>query len=303
MEEIKVHQFKEKLELRGYSKRTIVDYPEEVRRFFEYLSSEESLNTVKDVELEHINGYHTFMKFCSKRKLSTKTVHYRLSAIKTFYKIMSEEGLLKNDLSESIVLPKDRKNLPKNIPSQSQIITMLNEIDSCNPMTLRDRAILELLYATGIRNQELRTITLDDYNDLESTLLVSGKGSKDRVVPVGLWVKPHLAEYLKEVRPRLVKEHTDIFFITKTGKPLLKSDLVNIVKKYSERSGIEKLTPHTLRHACATHLLQNGADIRWVQELLGHADLTSTQIYTKVDISFLKKAHGKYHPREAFNND
>jgi integrase/recombinase XerD len=134
---------------------------------------------------------------------------------------------------------------------------------------------------------------------------VKGKGSKDRIVPVGDWVMPYLREYLEVARPKLVnpREPIDLLFLSKNGRMITNCNLNDLVRKYCKRAGIEKrITPHSFRHACATHLLKGGADIRYVQELLGHADLSSTQIYTHIDISFLKKAHSKYHPRERGND-
>jgi integrase/recombinase XerD len=165
-------------------------------------------------------------------------------------------------------------------------------------MGIRDRAILELLYATGIRNQELRTLTVDNYDRTEQTIFVTGKGARDRLVPVGSWVVPYLLEYLEAVRPKLVRQPTAIMFLTKTGLQFQTDNLIDLIRRYAKKVGLEYLTPHMFRHAVATHLLKNGADIRWVQELLGHKDLGSTQLYTHIDISSLKEVHKRFHPRE-----
>jgi integrase/recombinase XerD len=216
---------------------------------------------------------------------------------------MHQEGLLAHDLSPVIITPKRHMQLPRHVPASGAITSLLNAVDGKDSISRRDRCILELFYATGIRSQELRTITVDDYNCTEGTLLIHGKGSKDRIVPVGWWMVTFLDEYLQYVRPLLVRTKTDLMFISKGGSALQRNVVGYIVTKYAKKAGLDTITPHTLRHACATHLLQNGADIRYVQELLGHAYLSSTQIYTKVDISYLKKAHAQYHPRECGCNE
>ena len=170
-----------------------------------------------------------------------------------------------------------------------------------NPLTLRDRALLELLYATGLRSEEVRAALLENFDRTEKTLFVTGKGAKDRIVPVGDWVMPYLLEYLEVGRPKLInpRDPSALLFVSKTGRQITTANLGDLLRKYAEKAGLDmRITPHTIRHACATHLLKGGADIRYVQELLGHVDLSSTQIYTKIDITFLKQAHKKYHPRE-----
>jgi site-specific recombinase XerD len=175
------------------------------------------------------------------------------------------------------------------------------ERDRSDPLIKRDRALFELLYATGLRSEEVRSVTVDNLDKIERTLFVTGKGSKDRIVPVGDWVMPYLLEYLEVGRPGLVdsRDPKPFLFLSKHGLRLTTANLGDILRKHAAKAGLDtRLTPHAIRHACATHLLKGGADIRYVQELLGHADLSSTQIYTKIDITFLKQAHKKYHPRE-----
>jgi integrase/recombinase XerD len=179
--------------------------------------------------------------------------------------------------------------------------TLIESVLPTNPLSIRDRCIVELLYATGLRNQELRTLPVGNVDLTEKTLFVTGKGSKDRIVPVGDWVMPYLLEYLEAARPKLInlREPTELLFVSKNGRMITEANLGDMIKKYARKIGLDiPITPHSFRHACATHLLKGGADIRYVQELLGHSDLSSTQIYTQLDISFLKQAHKKYHPRE-----
>jgi integrase/recombinase XerD len=187
------------------------------------------------------------------------------------------------------------------VPSEKEMAAILDAIEPADILTIRDRAMLELLYATGLRSEEVRTVTVDNLDRTERTLFVTGKGAKDRIVPVGDWVMPYLLEYLEVSRPKLItaRDPLPLIFLTKNGRQINTPNLGDILRKYVKKSGVDMhITPHTIRHACGTHLLKGGADIRYVQELLGHSDLSSTQIYTKIDISFLKQAHKRFHPRE-----
>jgi site-specific recombinase XerD len=304
MDEIKLHQFTEKLALSGYSRRVTKDWPAYVRLFFKYLEEKENVRSLDEVTPAHLKAYHSYLHYGKLKKgsyISSATVCARLLAVKSFYRVMYGEGLLKQDYASLITLPKRKKPLPKHVPTEEDMRQLLDSIKPDNPITIRDRALLELMYASGIRNEELRSLSINDLDLTEKTVLVHGKGSKDRVVPVGDWVLPYLREYLEAGRPKLLKqrEPVELIFVSKNGRKITNANLGDLVKKYGRYAHLSiPLTPHRFRHACATHLLKAGADIRYVQELLGHADLSSTQIYTKLDISFLKQAHRKYHPRE-----
>lgn len=308
MDKIKLYQFREKLELLGYSKRAVKDYPDYVRLFFEYLEKEEDVQSINDIKPEHITAYHAWLQYKRRKNgkyLSTVTVRRRLECVKTFYRVMHREKLVENDLAPEIITPKRQQPLPKHIPNEKEMKKLLDSIKPANPIGIRDRAMLELLYATGVRNEELRSVTMSNLDLTEKTLFVTGKGSKDRIVPVGEWVIPWLMEYLHAARPKLAntRKPCDILFLSKNGRMITNANLGDLIKKYAKRAGLQiPITPHSFRHACATHLLKGGADIRYVQELLGHADLSATQIYTKIDITFLKKAHKQYHPREAMSD-
>jgi integrase/recombinase XerD len=301
MEEIKLHQFAEKLELLGYSKRTIAGYPDMVEKYMEYLDEKENIKSIDAAGPLELKAYQTHLQFGKLnkgRQLTGKSVSYHLCGIMAFYRIMHQEGLIKADLSKEIRLPVVRKNVPRYVPSIGEVQRILDAAKPVNALSIRDRAMLEFMYATGVRSEELRTIKIDDYDMNENTVFITGKGSRDRIVPVGAWVMPYVNEYLEKSRPLLEREPTVLMFISKTGRRLNRNALWYIVNRYAEKAGIKKVMPHGFRHACATHLLHNGADIRIVQELLGHRSLASTQIYTKVDIHFLQQEHTKYHPRE-----
>ena len=309
MEDIFIHIFAEKLELLGYSKRIIADYPAYVRLFFAYCEEHEGLGSIFDIKPEHITAYHTWLQYGRRENgeyLSTATVRARLQCVKAFYSILFREKVIDADYAPLMTLPRSKRSLPKHVPSEKEMKQLLDIIAPIDPLTIRDRALLELMYATAIRSEEVRTLTVGSLDITEKTLLVKGKGSRDRIVPVGGWVMPYLLEYLTAARPKLIdpREPTDLLFISKTGRRIIGCNLGPIISKYAKAAGLEHtITPHSFRHACATHLLKAGADIRYVQELLGHAQLSTTQIYTKIDISTLKAAHKKFHPRERLDDE
>jgi integrase/recombinase XerD len=304
MEDIRVHQYAEKLELQGYSKRVVKDYPAYLKLFLQYLEEHEEIKKLVEATQQHITGYHSFLQYKKKhhgKQLTSATVRTRLLSIKTFYRIMGEEGVFNSEMADRIALPKRHKHLPRHVPAEKEMVTLLGAVQPVDVLTTRDRAILELLYATGLRNEELRTLTIDDLDLTEKTLFVRGKGSKDRIVPIGDWVMPFIREYLEVSRPKLLNKSSlsELIFLSKNGNRITFGNLGDLIRKYAKKAGLSaKITPHTFRHACATHMLKGGADIRYVQELLGHSDLSSTQIYTRVGIMDLKAAHKAYHPRE-----
>jgi len=309
MEKILLHKFAEKLELLGYSKRCVKDYPYDFSLFLRYLADKENVSSIAAITPEHITAYHTYLHYAKFRKgkhLATSSIVKRLDAIKKFYNVMHSEGLIEQNNASLITVPKKKRTIPRHVPNELDMVTLLETIVPCDLLTRRDRALFELLYATGLRSEEVRTVCLEHLDRNEKTLFVTGKGSKDRIVPVGDWVMPYLLEYLECSRPKLInrKSPTAYIFVTKNGRQINAQNLCDLLSKYRTKAGLDiKMSPHTLRHACATHLLKGGADIRYVQELLGHSDLSSTQIYTKVDITFLKEAHKKYHPRERVHDE
>jgi site-specific recombinase XerD len=213
--------------------------------------------------------------------------------------MLYEEKIMNENLSSFVELPKLRRSLPRQVPNEKEMNEFLNAISGKDPKSLRDRALYELLYATGLRSAEVRSLTLEDVDFSQKTLFVRGKGDKDRIVPIGQWVIPYLIEYLEQGRRRLLREPTNLLFITRRGAKLDENDLIYSIRKYSKGLTLTNhISPHGFRHACATHLLRGGADIRYIQELLGHSELSSTQVYTRIEITALKEAHGRFHPRE-----
>ncbi|MBI4846816.1 MAG: tyrosine-type recombinase/integrase [Candidatus Omnitrophica bacterium] len=244
-------------------------------------------------------------------------------ALRSFFRYLAKSNQILYDPAVELELPKTRKNIPRDIMSKKEILKILNQPDPDNVLGSRDKAILELLYSTGIRNQELRNLCIYDIDIANNYLRVTrGKGKKDRVIPLGEIAATYVEEYLNHSRPKLLspvrskspkvhaapmtgtsngvnKEETNILFLTKHGRTMKNNGLIETIKKYAAKAKLEKhITPHSFRHTCATHLLKNNASLRHIQELLGHASIESTQIYTRVDISDLKRAHKRYHPRE-----
>jgi integrase/recombinase XerD len=251
----------------------------------------------KDLVTADADDLRAYLRDQSRKGQSTKTLARRLAAIRIFLKYLILMGQDKHAILEQLERPKPEQSLPK-ILSKAQVAQLINTPNPKSMLYTRDVAILELLYASGLRASELCDLKTRDANLQVGCVRVIGKGMKERIVPFGRAASESITRYLAETRPKLDKHFSDRLFLSRTGKPLERVGLWMIVEKYARRSGILKQTgPHVLRHCFATHLLGGGADLRIVQELLGHADVTTTQIYTHVDQTRLKSIHGKFHPR------
>lgn len=231
--------------------------------------------------------------------LAVSSVARRLVAVKLFCRFAHQNGHLDRDLAALIETPKKWQYLPT-VLNERQVEDLVTLPDEGDPLMLRDRAVLELFYATGLRVSELVSLRLSDVHLDIGYVRCLGKGSKERVVPVGSKATEAIRMYLDRLRPDLVTgKSTDRVFLSRTGRPLDRTNCWRMVAKYARRMGFTgKLSPHTLRHSFATHLLAGGADLRVVQEMLGHADIATTQIYTHVDSSRLKAIHKQFHPRQ-----
>ena len=299
-------RYMEHLKVQNYAPRTIVSVECHIRYFFDYLEQETKTEDLSALAYEDLAAYQNWLYFCewSKGKktapLSVSTQLLRLSALMGFFRYLFKQGVIFHDPAASLEQPKRRKALPRGILTGKQVLALLSAPDTETPIGLRDRAILELLYATGIRNEELRNLYLTDVDRELGQVRVTGKGMKDRVVPAGRIAMNWLAQYLERARPALLAgPDGGLLFPSKNGRKLIGLNLIDLVKKHARKAGIPgTVTPHALRHTCATHLLQAGADIRVIQVLLGHSSLSTTEIYTHVDITDLKKVHRACHPRE-----
>lgn len=304
-------RFVEAMTAWNWSKRTIPSYEQNIRYFLDWLEAETDVKTLAEVTPELLGSYQVALLSMETRQgkhLATATQHTRLTVLKSFFRYLAREGKLLTNPAAGLQLPKKRRSLPQAHLTPREALRLVETIETSTPAGLRDRAILEVFYATGIRNAELRALTVSDFDPQSETLTVrAGKGGKDRVVPLGPVAAAVLADYLAEGRDKLLRGKTwrskpkDVsqLFVSRWGFPLHPPAVIAIVKRAARRAGIKKpIAPHRLRHACATHMLKGGADIRHIQKLLGHASLQTTQIYTHVEISDLKAVHRKFHPRE-----
>jgi integrase/recombinase XerD len=230
--------------------------------------------------------------------LSAASIKLIVVALKIFFRFLTGRGEIARDPTEALSLPRIERYLPETL-NELQVEHLLNSIDTKAPHGLRDRAMIELLYASGLRISELASARLENFHSEEGVIRVIGKGNKTRIVPVGRKACEALAVYLSIERPKLVKRRTgNEIFLSERGMKLTTTRIWQIVKEKARHAGLEKnIYPHLLRHSFATHLLGNGADLRIIQEMLGHADISTTQVYTHVDQQRLKAVHRQFHPR------
>ncbi len=285
----------------GYSKDTIRARRVALKRFIAWCE-ERALRDPKDITKPILERYQRHLFYYRKpdgRPISLGGQLQYLAPLKLFFKwLMRENHILYNPASE-LDLPRQPKHLPRHILSVQEVEAILAEADAATPQTLRDRALLETLYSTGLRRMELPTLKLYDVDLTRRLVNVrEGKGGRDRVIPIGKRAAAWIDKYLVESRPQLLVTEHEMLFVNDYGEPANPAFVAAKVKRYMLFAGIEKKTGscHLLRHACATHMLDNGADIRFIQAMLGHADISTTQIYTHVAIDKLREIHDATHP-------
>ena len=280
---------------KGLASNTIQSYRRDLKKYGQFLDKG-SLGPMRGATRATILSYLLFMERDGK---ATSTIARRLAALKSFYQFLTVEQIIAKDPTENLESPKQDKKLPQ-ILTIDEVERLLRQTDASTAPGTRDRAMMETLYATGIRVTELVSLKLSDINLDNGYLRCFGKGSKERIVPLGSMAQRHVAEYLDGARKELVggREDTGALFVNHHGRAMTRQGFWKIVKRYATEANIGKrITPHTLRHSFATHLLQNGADLRSVQEMLGHADISTTQIYTRLTKGRLKEVYTKSHPR------
>jgi len=279
---------------KGLSANTLASYGIDLKDYREFLS-EYSSETIETANSATIVAYLMFLR---RQGRATSTVARRLAAIKGFYQFLIREGCIVKDPSENLSAPSLERRLPK-VMSLAEIERLLAQPDPSTPLGLRDKAMLEVLYATGLRVTELVDLNMNDVDLLEGFVRCMGKGSKERVVPMGEIAVLSLKAYLEQGRSELVTDlEEQALFVNQEGARMSRQSVWKLVKKYARQAEIRKeVTPHTIRHSFATHLLEHGADIRAVQEMLGHADISTTQIYIHVTKDRLKEVYAKSHPR------
>ena len=279
----------------GLSDNTIKGYKGDLRNFSNYLKGE-GIKQFQDLRAKMIVN---FIEKEKQRGLSENSISRSLVTIKMLYKYMIMEGKISVNPMSSVSTLKLQKHLPE-VLHYKAVEEILRAPDCNDKLGIRDKAILELMYATGARVSEVASIRVSWINFDYGYIRCQGKGSKQRIVPMGAEASKSIRMYLQDVRPLLVKIETDepLLFLSRTGKKLRRENIWSIVKKYAIKAGIRSnISPHTLRHSFATHLLEGGADLRSVQEMLGHSNISTTQIYTHIDRKYLKSIHQKFHPR------
>jgi len=278
----------------GLAKNTILAYGRDLRSFLKHCKSNKT-NQIRQIKPALIQNY---LRILTQEQKSESSIKRSLVAIRMLLRFCKLTGLVEDDFSSILESPKVWQKLPC-VCSKQRVLELLNAPCPDEPFYLRDKAMLELLYATGIRASEVAGLKTSDLNFNIGYLRCLGKGNRERVVPVGKAAIAATKEYLTNLRPRLVKPFSsDFLLLSRTGRPMSRIEIWRLVKKYAVRACMPRnLTVHTLRHCFATHLLAGGADLRSVQEMLGHVDIATTQIYTHVDQERLRKIHRKFHPR------
>jgi len=292
----RVRSFLEYLQIeKNAARNTVQSYTLDLARYLQYLDAVR-IHSVERIRSRHVTS---FMALLRDMGLSPRSVSRSFSAIKSFHKFLVGDGLARNNPTENLDSPKRSKTLP-DVLNQHEVNAILEQPLTAQPLGVRDKAILETLYATGMRVSELITLTQANVNLREGLVRVFGKGSKERLIPLGRAAREWISTYLSKVRAELSAKGNGrgVLFLNARGTPLSRMAIWNIVRQNALRAGVTRdVHPHTLRHSFATHLLEGGADLRAVQEMLGHADISTTQIYTHIDREYLKEVHRTFHPR------
>lgn len=280
---------------KGLAKNTIISYERDIQSYLQYLKTVE---TVTDLNLVQRPQVIHFLAHLKDQGKASKTLARHIASIRAFHQFLFREKVVERDPTVHIESPQKERSLPKVLNLQ-EVEKLLESPKTNDHYGLRDKAMLELLYATGIRVSELIGLDMGDIHLTMGFVRCMGKGSKERIIPIGRTATAAIQQFLDNGRHHFVnKQRDDALFLNHRGKRLTRQGFWKILKRLSKEAGITKeLTPHTLRHSFATHLLENGADLRAVQEMLGHADISTTQIYTHVTKTRLKDVYSQFHPR------
>lgn len=291
-----LERFAEYLDLElGASPRTQEAYARDLGLLAEWADAKHGVARAEDLNAAHLREWVYAQKDQGR---SAATIKRRISAVRTWYRFLLTEGVVKADPSEKLETPRGWRRLP-DVLTVSEVERLIESISLDDEFAFRDRALLELAYGAGLRVSEWCSLEVKDVLLDELVVRVFGKGGKERIVPIGRKAAGAVGIYLRELRPRLEKGRGEgKLFLNSRGAPLRRMTAWTLLAKYVERSGIAKpITPHTLRHSFATHLLEGGADLRAVQEMLGHSDISTTQLYTHIDREHLRQVHKQFHPR------
>jgi integrase/recombinase XerD len=280
---------------KGLAKNTVEAYSRDLARLADFMARQ-GVDSWEHARALQLRAYVSSLR---RLGLSARSIARHVVTLRRFYRFLQTEGRITDDPLPALYLTPANRRLPHTL-SVHDVRRLLAQPRPSQALGVRDQAMLELLYATGLRVSELVSLQLQQIDFHGDYLTVKGKGAKMRAVPFGQWARASLQAYLKQVRPGLLKGRASAFvFTNRSGRPLSRQGFWKLIRRYARAAGIEKkVTPHTLRHSFATHLVEGGADLRSVQSMLGHADISTTQIYTHVDGARLKDAHRRFHPRE-----
>jgi len=285
-----INEFTEYLIIdKKYSENTIKAYNNDLKKFKNFIKNK----TINNIDEKSIKDY---IKYLNKENNDTKTISHNISTLRSFYKFLLIEKKVNKNPMEYIELPKTKKTLPKTL-SIEEIDKLLN-INLTDAFSFRNKAMLELMYSSGLRVSELINVKIHDIDTSNCIIRIMGKGSKERIVPLGDYAIRYVELYLKEYREKLIKrELNDYLFLNNHGNKMTRQGFFKILKQIAKEKNIKtEFSPHTLRHSFATHLLNGGADLRSIQEMLGHSDISTTQIYTHVSKEKIKENYNNFHP-------
>ncbi|ANK62855.1 site-specific tyrosine recombinase XerD [Loigolactobacillus backii] len=279
---------------KGLAPNTVSSYCRDLERFMAYLKAQK----LTSFDQDHFVILN-FLSELNNENLATNSIIRMVSSLRKFYRFLLETAQMTTDPMLQIDSPKRQQHLPQ-VLSQNEVVSLLKAPDTTTAIGIRDRAILEVMYATGLRVSELTHLKMSELHLSLGLIQTIGKGDKERIIPIGDVAIDWIQRYLETARPQFLKsgQRSDTLFVNHYGRPFTRQGIWKNLKGLVKKTGIKKdVTPHTLRHSFATHLLENGADLRVVQELLGHADISTTQIYTHVSQKRIREVYNKYHPR------
>jgi integrase/recombinase XerD len=279
---------------KGLSTNSVYSYITDLKEYIEFLEKNYNIKDPNDITKQHIRNFIARLK---RKKNTASSISRKMSAIRSYHKYLLLEKLVSLNVSLGVSLPKKRKSLPT-ILNVEEVDALMVAADGDDPLELRNRAMLEVLYGCGLRISELLEIRLSDLHINKGFINIHGKGNKERIVPIGFEAAYALKQYIDRGRTELKKVPGDIVFVNTRGSEMSRVGFYKVLKNLTVKAGISKdVSPHTLRHSFASHLLDNGVDLRVVQELLGHEDISTTQVYTHISKQQLKKVYEEFHPR------
>jgi integrase/recombinase XerD len=279
---------------KGLSTNSVYSYITDLKEYIEFLEKNYNIKDPNDITKQHIRNFIARLK---RKKNTASSISRKMSAIRSYHKYLLLEKLVSLNVSLGVSLPKKRKSLPT-VLNVEEVDALMVAADGDDPLELRNRAMLEVLYGCGLRISELLEIRLSDLHINKGFINIHGKGNKERIVPIGFEAAYALKQYIDRGRTELKKVPGDIVFVNTRGSEMSRVGFYKVLKNLTVKAGISKdVSPHTLRHSFASHLLDNGVDLRVVQELLGHEDISTTQVYTHISKQQLKKVYEEFHPR------